>query len=163
MASFSRCACNCTWLPATGALSNRFDRPASAGGSHIVPVRNTHALRPSLLLSVAFCLCFPLFSAACVFAQLKKTQESPAIAQAVAVEHPPRLDGTLDDPLWQAATPITDFRQREPYEGEAVTEHSEVRIVYTKGEIYFGIACFDSEPGKIIATQLRRDISQELD
>jgi hypothetical protein len=38
-----------------------------------------------------------------------------------------------------------------------------VRIVYTKGEIYFGISCFDSESGKIVATQLRRDISQELD
>ena len=98
-----------------------------------------------------------------LFAQSKKTQEPAPIAQAVAVEHPPKLDGTLDDPLWQSAIPITDFRQREPYEGQPPTERTEVRILYTKGEIYFGISCFDSEPGKIAATQLHRDISQELD
>ena len=38
-------------------------------------------------------------------------------ALAARVERSPRLDGTLDDPIWQQAVPITDFRQREPYEG----------------------------------------------
>src|SRR5438552_16461673 len=98
-----------------------------------------------------------------LFAQLKKTQEPATIAQAVADEHPPKLDGTLDDPLWQSAMPITDFRQREPYEGQPPTERTEVRILYTKGEIYFGMSWFDSEPGKIAATRLHRYISQELD
>src|SRR6266567_3680920 len=98
-----------------------------------------------------------------LFAQSKKTQEPVPIAQAVAVEHPPKLDGTLDDPLWQSAIPITDFRQREPHEGQPPAERTEVRILYTKSEIYFGISCFDSEPEKIAATQLHRDISQELD
>ena len=62
------------------------------------------------------------------------------IAQAVRVERPPRLDGTLDDPIWQQAVPITDFRQKEPYEGQPATERTEVRILYTRNEIYFGIA-----------------------
>jgi hypothetical protein len=33
----------------------------------------------------------------------------------------------------------------------------------TKHEVYFGIACFDSQPPKIVATELRRDVSQKLD
>jgi hypothetical protein len=33
------------------------------------------------------------------------------VAEAVRVDHAPKLDGTLDDPLWQLAKPITDFRQ----------------------------------------------------
>src|SRR5256885_9873904 len=41
--------------------------------------------------------------------------------------HAPKLDGTLDDPLWQSAIPITDFRQREPYEGQPPAERTEVR------------------------------------
>jgi hypothetical protein len=73
------------------------------------------------------------------------------------------LDGTLDDPLWQHATPITNFLQREPYEGQAPTEQTEVRILYTKHEVYFGITCLDSNPKAIVATELRRDVSQELD
>jgi uncharacterized protein DUF5916 len=85
------------------------------------------------------------------------------IAQAVRVEHPPKLDGTLDDPIWQLAIPITDFRQREPYEGRPATEKTEVRIIYTRNEIYFGITCHTSANSGIVATQLRRDVTQELD
>jgi Carbohydrate family 9 binding domain-like len=90
-------------------------------------------------------------------------QEPLRTAQAVRVEEAPKLDGTLNDPLWQQATPISNFLQREPFEGQPPTERTEVRVLYTKHEVYFGITCFDSQPQKIIATELRRDVSQELD
>src|SRR5437899_5634767 len=95
--------------------------------------------------------------------QVPKIEQSNRNAQATTIEHPPNLDGTLDDPLWQSAIPITDFRQREPYEGEPPTEKTEVRILYTRHAVYFGIHCYDSQPSRIIATELRRDVSQELD
>jgi hypothetical protein len=129
----------------------------------IGPLGNTVAPRTPRLPSFAFCLCFLVFLAPCLFAEPKKAQESAPIAQAVAVEHAPKLDGTLDDPLWQSAFPITDFRQREPHEGQPPTEKTEVRILYTRRAVYFGIHCFDSEPTRIIATELRRDVSQYLD
>ena len=69
------------------------------------------------------------------------------------------MDGTLDDPLWQQATPLTNFLQREPYAGQVPTERTEVRILYTKHEVYFGIACHDSFAGGPVATQLRRDVT----
>lgn len=84
-------------------------------------------------------------------------------ANATRVDHPPKLDGTLDDPLWQQAAPTDNFLQREPFEGQAPTEKTEIRILYDKHEVYFGIACFDSDPKGIVATELRRDVSQELD
>jgi hypothetical protein len=84
-------------------------------------------------------------------------------AQASRVDRAPKLDGTLDDPLWQQASAIFNFLQREPYEGQAPTETTEVRILYDKHEVYFGITCFDSNPKGIVATELRRDVSQELD
>jgi len=73
------------------------------------------------------------------------------------------LDGTLDDPLWLQATSISNFLQREPYEGQPPTERTEVRILYDKHEVFFGITCFDSNSKGIVATELRRDVSQELD
>src|SRR5229473_8694415 len=82
-------------------------------------------------------------------------QEGARKAEAVRVDRAPRLDGTLNDPLWQLAKPIADFRQREPREGEAATEKTEVRILYTRHAVYFGIQCFDSESSRIIATELR--------
>jgi hypothetical protein len=85
------------------------------------------------------------------------------VAEAAPIDHAPKLDGTLNDPLWQSAKPIGDFRQREPHEGEPATEKTEVRILYTRTAVYFGIHCYDSEPSRIIATELRRDASQDLD
>jgi hypothetical protein len=84
------------------------------------------------------------------------------IAQAIHVDTAPKMDGTLGDPLWSRAIPIRNFLQREPYEGQTPTEKTEVRILYTKRAVYFGITCFDSNPKGIIATELRRDVSQEL-
>src|SRR5512133_2006259 len=89
--------------------------------------------------------------------------ETGRIAQAVRVEHPPKVDGTLNGPLWNKAVPIRDFRQQEPYEGQPATESPEVSILYTHNELYFGITCHDSMPHGIVATQLRRDVTQEFD
>jgi hypothetical protein len=90
-------------------------------------------------------------------------QQSLQTAQAFRVDHAPRLDGTLNDPLWQKATPVTAFFQREPFEGQEPTETTEVRVLYTRSGVFFGITCFDSNPPGIAATELRRDVSQELD
>src|SRR5216117_2920617 len=90
-------------------------------------------------------------------------QEPLRTAKASRVDRAPKLDGTLEDPLWQQAKPITNFLQREPHEGQPATDHTEVRIIYTKEAIYFGVTCLDSHPKEIVATELRRDVSQELD
>jgi hypothetical protein len=92
-----------------------------------------------------------------------RNQATGHSAEAVRIDHVPKLDGTLDDPLWQLAEPISDFRQREPYEGGLPTEKTEVRILYTRHAVYFGIQCYDSKPSGIVATELRRDVNQDLD
>src|ERR1700751_6082862 len=84
-------------------------------------------------------------------------QEPLRTAQASRVDRAPKVDGTLNDPLWQQAAPVANFLQREPYEGQSPTEKTEVRILYTKHEVYFGISCYDSYPKGIVGTELRRD------
>ncbi|HKS66676.1 MAG TPA: DUF5916 domain-containing protein, partial [Candidatus Acidoferrales bacterium] len=106
-----------------------------------------------------------LVMAASASAQIHQTaaEAAPPVAEAVGVEHSPRLDGTLSDSLWQLAKPLTAFRQTEPYEGQPATEKTEVRVLYTARAVFFGIHCYDSEPSGIVATELRRDVSQDLD
>jgi hypothetical protein len=41
-------------------------------------------------------------------------------------------------------------------------EKTEVRTIYIKHEVYFGMTCFESDPTRIIASELRRDVSQKL-
>jgi len=84
------------------------------------------------------------------------------VANAARTVRPPVMDGTLDDPAWKAAPVLDDFRQREPLETQPATEKTEVRILYDHRHIYFGIHCYD-DPAGIVATQLLRDISMDLD
>ncbi len=82
---------------------------------------------------------------------------------AAHVDKPPQLDGTLKDAAWQDASFINSFHQREPFERQPATEKTEVRVLYDSGFVYLGIRCFDSEPKKIVATELRRDADFSVD
>jgi len=77
--------------------------------------------------------------------------------RAVRVEQGPRLDGRLDDPVWQSATPYSGFRMVEPQPDAAPTEKTEVRILYDDSNLYLGILCYDSEPGRIAANTMAHD------
>jgi hypothetical protein len=48
------------------------------------------------------------------------------------------IDGVLDERDWAAAPAITELRQTEPVEGSAVSEATDVRIVYDDDAIYVG-------------------------
>src|SRR5690349_21362365 len=81
-----------------------------------------------------------------------------AAARAVrANPSAPRVDGLLDDAAWQTAPVITGFIQHDPNEGQAGTERTEARIVYTDDAIYVGVRAFDSQASKISAHLTRRD------
>lgn len=85
------------------------------------------------------------------------------VARPARTDHPPKIDGTLDDPAWKTAPVVNDFLQKEPLQGTRATEKTEVRILYDSRHIYFGIHCYDSDPAALAATQLRRDLPQDLD
>lgn len=67
------------------------------------------------------------------------------------------VDGRLDESVWARAMPATNFIQQEPNNGAPATEQTEVRILYTSRALYIGVTCFDSEPGKWLGYQRRRD------
>jgi hypothetical protein len=78
-------------------------------------------------------------------------------ANASRSADPPTIDGVLDEPAWQAATPIGDFVQSEPTEGQPASERTEVRLMYDDKALYIGVVAFDSDPSGIVATDSRRD------
>ena len=82
---------------------------------------------------------------------------SAYVANATRVETAPAIDGHLDDPVWQAAIPITGFVQAEPLDGQPATERTEVRIVYDEETLFVGVALYDSQPDRIVVTDSRRD------
>ena len=66
------------------------------------------------------------------------------------------LNGFLAETAWDAATPITTFKQQEPTEGAEPTEGSEVRVLIDGEALYIGAMFFD-EPDGVLAYQKRRD------
>ncbi len=77
--------------------------------------------------------------------------------KAVRVGQGPKIDGSLADPIWNSAAPITEFRMFEPTPGGAPTEKTELRILYDESNLYIGVMCYESEPGKIAANTLAHD------
>jgi hypothetical protein len=71
---------------------------------------------------------------------------------------PPKIDGILDDEVWrQAPLQTGDWIAYNPLRGGKADKRTDVRIAYDDRYLYFGIHCFDSEPGKIRTTISRRD------
>jgi len=85
-----------------------------------------------------------------------------ASVRAVLFDTPPRIDGLVNEAIWQTAVPVTEFLQREPDTGEPFTERTEVYIGYDRTHLYVGFRCF-GDPGKITAKELARDVSLGYD
>lgn len=68
-----------------------------------------------------------------------------------------KVDGLLNDSAWQNAQFQGQFTQREPDEGAPASEKTEVGFLYDDKNLYIGIKCYDSDPSKIIAREMRRD------
>lgn len=71
---------------------------------------------------------------------------------------PPKIDGILNDPVWQQGPIINDpFIVNNPVYGEVLPQKTEVYISYDPDNIYFAFYCYDNEPDKIKASMTRRD------
>lgn len=88
---------------------------------------------------------------------------SPHRLQAVFVSQAPSLDGTPDEPVWDKASKISNFTQRELEEGAEATEKTRVAVIYTTKSLYFGIWCYDRDASGIVATELKRDFNDSRD
>ena len=77
--------------------------------------------------------------------------------RAVRVEQGPAVDGRMDDEVWKLAPPGGPLIGVEPVEGGEPSERTEFRVVYDDENLYIGVWCYDSEPGRIVASEMARD------
>ncbi len=91
------------------------------------------------------------------------SKEEKFIIHALKTDTTPNIDGILDEALWQAVSPATNFIQKQPDEGHPATENTEVRVLYDRHYLYIGLMCYDKEPSKIIANEKRRDSESILE
>ncbi len=83
------------------------------------------------------------------FSQSKKLQ-------AVKTIQAPRIDGHLDDSVWQLAPVAVDFIQKSPQAGQPASVKTEVRILYDDDAVYIGAMMYD-DPSLIKKQLTERD------
>src|SRR5688572_26002561 len=83
--------------------------------------------------------------------------EPPRSAIVLEITSELTLDGLLEEPAWNTAANIGELMQREPRTGENPSEKTDVMLLRDANNLYIGVMCYDSEPDKVIGTQMERD------
>lgn len=106
-------------------------------------------------------LCFSLQSFA-----IKKDKNNPLLNRkslsAIKVTEAPKIDGVLDDAIWEKARVAGDFLQYSPYSGEKSKYRTEVRLLYDNSAIYIAAMMYDSSPDSIYKELGERDSDYSL-
>lgn len=86
-------------------------------------------------------------------------------ANALRVDQGPSIDGLLDDPVWDLATPTRDFTQSSPVPGDPASQLTEFRVVYTPRNLYIAVRCHDTNAADapVLTRQTRRDQGNQGD
>jgi len=87
-------------------------------------------------------------------------QNQFAISRAIS---PPKIDGRLDDAVWQDAVVIDGLYQNTPRYHEPATEETLIRLAYDDDYLYISAELRDSDPEGIVATQLIQGRSIDSD
>ncbi len=83
-------------------------------------------------------------------------QSAPA-GSAALVREGPLINGRLDDDAWAGAPILSNFVQREPVEGQPVSERTQIRLVYDEEALYIGAWMYVDDPSTIVVGETRRD------
>ncbi len=112
------------------------------------------------LLSGLFTLAEPAWSAP---APQQIADTAVRTAAVTATSDQIVIDGSLDEAAWRQAPTIGNLVQRIPTAGAEPDEKTEVRLLHDQDNIYVGVMCYDSEPNRILASQMARDAALTSD
>src|SRR5262245_53457831 len=84
-------------------------------------------------------------------------------ALATATTTALRVSGEIGEDVWQRATPVDGFVQREPTEGGEPSQRTEFRVIYDATTLHVRVRAFDTESDKIVSYLTRRDAESPSD
>ena len=88
---------------------------------------------------------------------IARDDQGRATVRAVRVTTPMRIDGKLDEAVYSSVHPASGFIQMEPRAGQPASEKTEVWVFYDDDNVYVAFKAWESEPGRRIANEMRRD------
>ena len=88
---------------------------------------------------------------------VRRDEAGGATMRATRLTEPFELDGRLDDAIYDRVPGVGGFIQALPLEGEPATEPTDVWVFYDDEAVYIAGRCWDSQPHRMVATEMRRD------
>jgi hypothetical protein len=122
--------------------------------------RSARALTPALLWGS---LVTSGSSALASPTQGPRARATARTAVVTRTAEPIAIDGVLDEPIWSRAPRIGPLIQRQPVPGGTPSEKTDVTLLYDDDALYIGVVAHDSEPDKVIGTQMARDATLSSD
>ncbi|HCC30197.1 MAG TPA: hypothetical protein DEQ03_09110, partial [Marinilabiliales bacterium] len=92
------------------------------------------------------CLYFPLH------AQTNKKK-----IETLKIESPVKMDGKVDEPIWNKVPATDNFIQYEPINGQPSNYRTEVKFLYSDYALYVGALLYDNSPDSIMKQMSLRD------
>lgn len=77
--------------------------------------------------------------------------------RVVRLPEPLTIDGRLDENAYREIPHLGPFVQQDPDEGAPATEQTDAWVFFDDRNIYVTVRCWDSQPERIVANELRRD------
>ena len=90
-------------------------------------------------------------------AVINRDEQGRVTARAVRVDETIQVDGVLDESIYSRLASMSDFIQNDPDEGEPATEKTDVWVLFDDENVYIVARCWETEPDRIIASEMRRD------
>ena len=90
-------------------------------------------------------------------AMVRRDDLGGATMRATRLTEPLAFDGRLDDAIYDRVPGVSQFIQALPLEGEPATEDTEVWVFFDDEAVYVAGRCWDSQPDRMVATEMRRD------
>ncbi len=94
-------------------------------------------------------------------AVMTRDEQGRTTVRAIRLDEGLRLDGVLDEPVYETVPAITGFIQQVPDIGAPATERTEAWILFDDTNVYVSARVWDSAPeSRWVANEMRRDTSQ---
>ena len=69
----------------------------------------------------------------------------------------PKIDGRIEEPVWETVDPATDFFRFQPEGGGKAPVKTEVRVLYDDVALYVALKMYDPDPSSILSQLGKRD------
>ena len=157
-------------LPATLALHSGPSKSADIGQVLVTGVHGPGRIIAAILLRLVLGLTLGLGAPAAAQVTspmpiapevVARDDQGRTTVRATRLTKEIRLDGRLDEAVYQTVPPISGFIQQLPDEGALASERTDAWVFFDETSIYVSARAFDSAPpSEWVANEMRHDVGQ---